>query len=276
MSRVLIAGCGDVGTALGLRLVAQGHRVWGLRRDASRLPAAIAGLAGDLARPSDLRDLPGDLDLVFYTTAATQHDDDGYRAAYVDGLRNLLEALDGTGPPPRRVIFTSSTSVYGQDDGSWVDESSATDPTGFSGQRMVEAEQLLAASPYPHTSVRFGGIYGPGRTRLLESVRSGKARCGDTPSYTNRIHRDDCADLLAHLATLPDPAPVYIGVDDAPVARCEVLHWLAERLEVASPHDAGEAGPARGKRCSNDLIRASGYHLTYPSFQDGYAPLIEG
>ena len=92
----------------------------------------------------------------------TAHDDAGYRAAYVDGLHNLLAELEGRPTPPRRVFFTSSTGVYGQDDGSWVNEGSPTEPGRFSGRRMVEAEGVLAASSIPHTSVRLGGIYAEG------------------------------------------------------------------------------------------------------------------
>lgn len=274
MGRVLIAGCGDVGSALGLRLVELGHEVWGLRRDPSRLPAALHGIAGDLTKRGDLAKLPPDLELVYYAAAASQPDEAGYRAAYVDGLENVLEVLARRGEQPRRIFFTSSTGAYGQDDGSWVDEDSPTEPQRYTGRIMLEAEALLATSTSAHTAVRLAGIYGPGRTRLLESVRDGSGRCGGPPSYGNRIHRDDCAGLLAHLAQLGEPAPLYVGVDDVPTTRCEVVHWIADRLGVARPHDERSDGPPRGKRCSNRLLSTSGYALRYPSFRDGYGALL--
>jgi nucleoside-diphosphate-sugar epimerase len=136
--RVLIAGCGYVGTALGLRLSAVGHRVWGLRRHPGELPSPIEPLAADLADPSSLAVLPRDLDWVVYAAAAGGFSDERYRAAYVDGPRHLLSALAATGIAPRRLVFTSSTGVYAQSGGEQVDETSPTEPTHFSGTRLLQ------------------------------------------------------------------------------------------------------------------------------------------
>jgi nucleoside-diphosphate-sugar epimerase len=166
--RVLIAGCGDVGAALGLELTAAGHDVWGLRREPAGLPATIHPLRADLTRPATLAGLPRGIDLAVYTVAPAEATDAAYQAVYVEGLRGLLEVLAADHEtPPRRVVFTSSTAVYGQTDGSWVDETSATDPRDFRGRRLLEAERTLLAGPIPATVVRLGGIYGAGRTRLV-------------------------------------------------------------------------------------------------------------
>jgi nucleoside-diphosphate-sugar epimerase len=125
--------------------------------------------------------------------------------------------------------------------------------------------------------VRFGGIYGPGRTRLIDSVRSGQARC-EPGLYTNRIHRDDCAGVLEHLLALAAPAPLYIGVDDEPALQCEVLRWLAQQLGVPPPVPSGAPDDSRrrggNKRCCNARLRASGYRLLYPSYCEGYTALL--
>lgn len=281
MARVLIAGCGYVGTALGTCLVAQGHVVWGLRRRIAALPPSLHRLAADLTAPEALRALPSGLDVVFYTAAADRSDDDAYRAVYVDGLRNLLEALDARRQQLRRLIFTSSTGVYSQSSGEWVDETSPTEPVEFSGRRLLEGERLVLESPLPATVLRLGGIYGPGRTRLIESVRHGSAVCSNGPPiYTNRIHREDCIGILRHLMTLPQPDDLYLGVDHEPAKQSDVLRWLAAQLGVPAP--PVEASPdsvadrhRRNKRCSNARLLASGYIFRFPTFREGYAALLE-
>ncbi len=277
-----------MGTALGELLARDRHEVFGLRRRPDGLPAAIRPLAADLSRPETLRALPPGIDLVFYTAAASAGDDDAYRAAYVDGLRHVLEALSAR--PPRRVLFTSSTGVYAQQDGEWVDEDSPTEPDQFSGKRLLEGEALLAASEIESVVLRLGGIYGPGRTRLIESVRSGRATVRrDPPVFTNRIHRDDCAGALAHLAFLSAPAACYLGVDSEPAEQAEMLTWLAKRLGVEAPRELAPdevAAPAlpgasarRGgsnKRCRNDRLLASGYRFRFPSYREGYDAVLRG
>ena len=145
-----------------------------------------------------------------------------------EGLRNLLAALRQQGQSPRRIIFLSSTAVYGQTRGEWVDESSATEPDHFSGRRLLEAEALLRESGVPAIVLRLGGIYGPRRTRLIDEVRQGRAATSrNGPRYTNRIHRDDCVGALDHLIELAEPADCYLGVD------CEPADWL--RFTVSEP-----------------------------------------
>jgi nucleoside-diphosphate-sugar epimerase len=283
MARVLIAGCGYVGAALAECLVAEGHVVWGLRRDPKGLPPAVRPLAADLTDPGTLRNLPSGLELVFYTAAPDRLDDAAYRSIYVDGLLHVLDALQHQGQKPRRVFFTSSTVVYAQSGGEWVDEASATEPTHFSGMHMLEAEGLVRSGPFPATVLRLGGIYGPGRVGLIERVRRGEAVCIDgPPTYTNRIHRNDCVGALQHLMSFPQPEDLYLGVDYEPAEECVVLRWLAGRLGVPPPRveKPGMGGAQRrragNKRCRNARLVASGYVFRYPTFRDGYGALLSG
>ncbi|MCH2170353.1 SDR family oxidoreductase [Myxococcota bacterium] len=270
-----------MGTALGELLAGQGHEVWGLRRSRMEASPFIRSIEADLAVASSLESLPGNLDFVFYTAAAGGFEEGRYKSVYVDGLSNLLEALERGGHRPRRVFFTSSTSIYAQSDGGWVDEDSPTEPGAFSGRRMLEAERLLLAGPFPATAVRLAGIYGPHRRRLIDTVRSGRAVYrDDPPHYTNRIHRDDCAGVLHHLMGLPDPDPIVLAVDSEPASQRTVMEWLATALGAPAPRaaEATDDPPRRGgsnKRCSNARLLASGYALRYPTFRDGYTPLIQ-
>jgi nucleoside-diphosphate-sugar epimerase len=273
VSRVLIAGCGYVGTALGLRLAAGGAQVWGLRRSPGGLPDPITPIAGDLTDPATT-DLVPDVDAVVIATSADRRDPDAYRRAYIDGPVRLLDGLMSRPTPPDRVLVVSSTAVYGQTDGAWVDETSPAAPSTATGQVVLDAEAAVARAA-DVTIVRFAGIYGPGRTRLIDQVRAGEATCPPEPAYTNRIHRDDCAGGLEHLLRLDVPQRLYIGVDDDPADRCEVLRWLADRLGAPPPTVTDDGSGRRGsKRCSNARLRASGYRMRYPSFRDGYADML--
>ena len=289
MARILIAGCGDVGATLGLALNAAGHAVWGLKRHPADLPSGIEPLAADLTDPATLNALPPDLDAVVYSAAAAGFSEVAYEAANVSGVRNLLAALKQAGQHPQRLLFTSSTSVYAQHQGEWVDEDSPAEAEGFSGRCIRQGEQLLWHSAWPAVAIRFGGIYGPGRTRLIDSVREGSAvRPDGPPLYTNRIHRDDCARVLEHLLNLPEPERLYLAVDDDPAPLAEVLIWLAERLGLPEPLLATQpvikpgaetrSNPAfrmrASKRCSNARLRASGFSFRYPGYRDGYGVLL--
>jgi nucleoside-diphosphate-sugar epimerase len=291
MAQVLIAGCGYVGTALALRLVAQGHKVCGLRRHEDPLPPSISLHVADLTAPETLLGLPTRLDFVFFTAAPDVSSDDDYRAIYVDGLRHLLDALQHQRQQLSRIFFTSSTTVYTQSDGGWVDEGSPTEPVHFAGIRMLEAERLVLGGPFPATVLRLAGVYGPGRERLIERVRQGHAVCPDeSPVYTNRIHRDDCAGALQHLMTLSTLDDVYIGVDHEPADECAVLRWLAAQLGVPAPRvgpppradrrrPRGPPRPQRragNRRCRNAKLASSGYEFQYPTYREGYAAILSG
>ncbi len=281
MANVLILGCGYVGTALGAVLGAEGHIVWGMRRNPENLPDPIRPLRVDIHQGTLPDALPDNLDFIFYAISSGGGGAAGYRAAYADGPRNLLRALDIKGARPRRVFFTSSTAVYPRTDGGWVDEESPAQPAHHSGRSLLEGERALLDSDHPATVVRLGGIYGPGRTRLIDAVRAGRAACREgPPRFTNRIHRDDCAGVLRHLMRMDAPEDIYVGVDDEPAEHRDVLDWLADRLGVPHPPRTGagasaSARAATNKRCSNAKIKAAGYRFLYPSYRDGYAEMLQ-
>lgn len=276
MARVLIAGCGDVGTRLGLRLAADGHAVWGLRRDPASLPAPIRPLAADLAAGTGLDTLPDGLDHVVCTIAAGGGGEAAYRQAYVEAPLRLFEALERRGARVERVLFTSSTSVYGQDDGSEVDETAPAEPASPTAALLRRGEQEVLDGPYPAVVLRLAGLYGPGRTWLIDQLRTGRARC--TPGvWSNRIHVLDAARACAHLLFLREPQPLYNGADDHPAPLCEVLDWLAGRLGVPAPArgTAADAMLRGNKRVSNRQLRRSGFQLRHPGYRDGYVDMLE-
>ncbi|WP_160667488.1 SDR family oxidoreductase [Pseudarthrobacter sp. ATCC 49987] len=297
---VLMAGCGDLGTEAGLRFAAAGHRVVGWRRSPEKLPAAIEGAAADLSA-GELPPIPADTTAVVVAIVADSPTEAAYRAAYVDGLSNVVDAVLTSGAPVQRVLFVSSTAVYGDAGGDWIDERTTPEPGGFSGRIIREAEDLLhsrlGGTGITPVVLRLGGIYGPGRTRLIDQVRGGSAVIPAESRFTNRIHRDDAAAAIVHLCTMePVPAPVYLGVDNEPAELGEVLRFLAAELGLPHPpsgaaESGGQSGgsqsgggepsrgePSRGgnKRCSNALLRGTGFDFRYPSFREGYRAILSG
>lgn len=277
---VLIAGCGDLGTEAGLRFAAAGHEVIGLRRSPEKLPVEIRGIYADLS--SAVPVIPAEVEIVVGAIAADASTEDAYRAAYVSGLANVLDALERDSVQPRRILFVSSTAVYKDSGGAVVDESTPTEPTRFSGKVLVEAEDLLfsrtRSTLSEAISLRLGGIYGPGRTRLIDQVRSGQAMIPALPRHTNRVHRDDAAAMIVHLTTMSQsPDTVYVGVDDHAAEMGDVMRFLATELQCPEPPTGPvTAGGPGDKRCTNQRLRGTGFEFTYPTFKDGYRAVLAG
>jgi nucleoside-diphosphate-sugar epimerase len=275
--KIVIVGAGYVGSALAMRLIRKGHEVWTARRSAPRPEEVIPGakpLTLDVARDVGLEQLPVDVDAVVFAVSPGASSDEAYRSVYPVGVSNLLSRA-----PSARMLLVSSTSVYGQDSGEWVDETSPAEPPNFMGRRILEAEQLLLADA-KHIVVRASGIYGPGRTSLIERVRSGEARLPASTVYTNRIHRDDLARALHFLLERPQQGGCFVATDTEPVELGQLLVWLASRLSVPSPpvlEATGTEARTRhrfSRRCLPQRLQALGFTWRYPTFREGYGVLL--
>jgi len=253
--RVLIVGCGYVGLPLGLELVGQGHEVFGLRRSRARESELVAGglkpLAADITRPEDLAKLPSPFDWVVNTVSSTKGGAEEYREVYLHGTRNLLEWLRAA--PPKKFVYTSSTSVYGQNDGSRVKETSPTERASVTSRLLVEAEKLLLEAVqtqrFPAVILRVAGIYGPGRGHLfLQYLRQEAKIAGQGERLINMVHRDDLVGAIVAALKQGRPGEIYNVVDDEPVAQLHFFRWLSETLGKEMPGFAAETEKADRKR----------------------------
>lgn len=271
---LLIVGCGDIGQRVGRALAAAGWSIHAVRRTPPADEQAFHWTAADYASEGSL-DFAQDLapDVVLTSFTPTSMDLAGYRRGFAGGASNLARGLGEH--RPRRVIMVSSTRVYAECDGGWVDEDAALATEDERALAIIEAERQLPDSGHNTSVVRFGGVYGDPNGRLLTRI----ARCEIAPAqpvrYTNRIHREDCAGFLEHLCHLAmagEPlAAVYNGVDDNPAPAHEVESWIARRLGCSSVSTVDGSKQARNhKRCRNRRLHESGYLLRFPDYMAGY------
>lgn len=270
--RVLIAGCGELGIATAACL--PDSETFGLRRNVSGLPPGIRPVAADLLTGAGFSGLPEAVNTLIYAPTPSERSEAGYRAIYVDALDRLVSML----PRPAanlRLIYVSSTAVYGQDAGEAVDERSTTAPSAFNGRVLLEGERLAASRVGDTCVLRLAGLYGPGRHWLLRRARAGEA-LSPGAHWTNRIHLDDAGALAALLAGEEQVPPCVIGVDDAPTTEREVLDWIALRLGLPPLPTRNDGALIGGKRLCNRLARSLGWRPRYPSFRDGYTSVLPG
>lgn len=274
-SNILIVGCGDLGSKVATLLSASGHVVTALSRTKKTI-SNITMLTADVTDQSTLGVIEAlTPNIIIYCVSADGRTDDQYKAQYVDGLRNVLKA-QSKNQQLTAAFFVSSTRVYGQQADIILDSETEAQPSDFGGERLLEAEQLLAGMPYQTCALRLSGIYGPGRLRMINLAKD-PARWPERNGWTNRIHRDDAARFIQHLVEMKLNgallAPHYIVTDSKPSTQYEVLHWLAHQLAISpvSPAPVQQGG----KRLSNDAMLATGFTLTYPDFEAGYSELIQ-
>jgi nucleoside-diphosphate-sugar epimerase len=286
--RILIVGCGYVGLSLGAELVRQGHEVFGLRRspenEAELKSAGIRPLYADISQRADLEKLPSEFDWVVNTVSSSKGGAEEYRQIYFEGTRNLIEWL--APHPPKKFVYTSSTSVYGQTDSSVVKETSPAEPASETSRILVETENLLlkaaAEKKIPAVILRAAGIYGPERGHLfLQYLRNEAKIAGKGDRIINMIHRDDLAGAIIAALKNGRPGEIYNAVDDEPVAQIHFFRWLSETLGKSMPPFATEEENAKRKRgltnkkVSNRRLKMElGYALKFPTFRQGYTAEI--
>ena len=286
--RVLIVGCGYVGLPLGAELARQGHQVFGIRRNPKALDelkaAHIQPISADITRAEHLERLPLPFDWVVNCVASGGGGAEEYRRLYLQGTQNLIERFAAA--PPQKFVYTSSTSVYGQIDGSVVDETSPTTPAVPTAKVLLKTEEALLVAArqktFPAVILRLAGIYGPDRGYWFKQFLAGEARMeGDGKRFLNMIHLDDVVGCV--IATLQGgrAGEIYNAVDDEPVSQCDFFQWLATTLaspmppSVALEPDAARKRGVTNKRVANGKLKAElKYQFQYPDFRRGYAAEI--
>jgi nucleoside-diphosphate-sugar epimerase len=277
MPSVLIAGCGYVGSAAARLFAEEGWEVTGWTRtgeSAERAGESATSLSAvDISDVETVRRNSFAADVVVQCASSGA---DSYLHVYRDGAANLAACF-----PNARIIFTSSTGVYTQRDGSSVTEESSAEPDSQNAQILRQAEKIVL--DHDGIVLRVAGIYGPGRSFLLRSVLNGTGVISDR--FVNQAHRDDVASAIFFLARCRavDPPRIFNVVDDTPAPRAEILGWLSARMGVSLSNSPRSADPKRArsnKRVSNAKLRSLGWVPAYPSYREGFGrsvlPALEG
>jgi nucleoside-diphosphate-sugar epimerase len=274
--RILVVGLGDLGGRIAVRLAEAGARVTGVRRSAGG-PPGIEVLPVDVRDPAACAALPEETEALVLCLTPDRRDEAGYRETFVGVARNVARRLARA--PLAGAVFVSSTAVYGQGEDAVIDDATAAAGGSWRGTVLREAEAAFDALPGPTTALRLSGLYGPGRTALLERVLRGVGAPAEPVHWTNRIHRDDAAEAVVHLlaraaAGAPLPSRV-IGTDPAPAPRHEVLAWLAARLDVALEEDAGAGGDrAPSRRILPRFLEETGFRWRHPDYRSGFEEVV--
>ncbi|NLY35342.1 MAG: NAD-dependent epimerase/dehydratase family protein [Alcaligenaceae bacterium] len=277
---ILIAGCGDLGLRAAHLLLQQGHVVYGLRRNPPKPPIPaqttvpqIQWIPADLCQPDSMQALPEKISDIVYCPTPSQRTENAYRAIFIQGLDNLLDKLNTTWL--QRIVFISSSAVYGEHHGNWVDENTPLLPLGMNGRVLQEAEQQLHALPYKSIILRLSGLYGLEKLQLLARIRAGQTRVPRHEThFTNRIHIEDAAAAIVHCLHLHQPAPCYLVSDNTPLPIDELYDWLANAMQVPCPPEGAPPAGIGNKRLINTLLLESGFRLRWPDTKQGYTALL--
>ena len=286
--KLWIFGCGDLGARLALQLNREEYSVYGVRRNPlvalarKRRADVVNWRRGDATKKENIERLLADgADVILATFTPDEHTPNGYHRAYIDTATALAEALPNLPRPPRLLIWVSSTRVYGQSGDQLLDERTPALPSGFQGDTLLAAEEIIRNAVPTTCVVRFAGIYGPGRDRLLSQVRAGRCAPPQPPQFSNRIHVDDCIGFLTYIMEKHkqgwSPEQLYIGADCTPVPMHDLQQWLAKAMGYTSAHlrEFVQTSERRSKKLSNKRMLDSGYELKYPDYRSGYSALLE-
>jgi nucleoside-diphosphate-sugar epimerase len=268
--RVLIIGCGYIGQPLATVLCAT-HEVCTASRSAEKVSKNIEAIACDITEAMSVERLPREFDVVINTVSSSKGGTGQYRSVYLEGTRRLLAHLRF-----QKYIWTSSTSVYAQTDGSVVTEESPAEPSSPTSRILRETEELVLKGQ--GIVLRLAGIYGPDRGHLFQQYLRGEARIhGNGARWLNMVHQDDAVGAIIAALENARAGEIYNVADNEPVTERAFFAWLAEQLKRDAPPTAAEselAGRKRGvtsKRVSNRKLREElRYQFTYPTFREGY------
>ncbi|MEM7196254.1 MAG: sugar nucleotide-binding protein [Pseudomonadota bacterium] len=275
---VLIVGCGKIGMPLARQLSSEGNRVTGLRRSQQNDENELLGfISADVTEIDSLGVIPKSVDQAIIILPPAERTEEGYQLQYDVGLNNILSILADLKKPPE-CVFVSSTSVYHQRHGEWVDESSDTDPDRYNGRYLVSAEWAVLQQNSDNIIVRFSGIYGGTQTQMVERLMQSASIQQSPPVYTNRIHRTDCMRALHHLSRLQQEGMLdhnlYLATDHDPASKWQMAEWFSQHFSYELPAArSGATDSDQNKRCRNTRILKTGFEFTFPTFREGYTDL---
>ena len=300
MYHIQVVGAGYAGSRIAAHFREKKQKVWALthsgKRNAEFEALGITPIIADLTKPDTLEGILPAHFIVICPAPGEKKDEEAYRKIYLEGIGNYLAAIRKN-PKPNLIVYLSSTGVYSDKKGEWVDETTPPEPDTEKGRILLEAEAQVLNSGFPSVIFRLAGIYGPGRNRLS---RPSVARDDSPDRWLNHIHVDDIAGAMPVIFNKGQAGSLYLGVDGEPILQSEFNQWLADKNVIlrAKPEESSRRSFARsfcsprrgslrmtseepgrtrplGKRCSNAKLKALGYQFKYPAYREGYEAIIK-
>jgi nucleoside-diphosphate-sugar epimerase len=271
MYHIQIVGAGYTGTRIARHFRDKKQKVWTVSRSAQKSSEdGITAVRADLTKPESLEKIPPAHFIVLCPAPDTRSESD-YRSVYLEGIGNYLSSLKNK-PRPNFILYLSSTAVWKEREGEWVDETAPADADSARGRILIDAERQVLECGLPSAVFRLSGIYGPGRNRF-EALKAGTWPENPANGWMNLIHVDDIVQAVPVLFKSGKEGEVYTGVDDEPVLKSELYLWLAEKTGIQPRFNFD--GPAGGKRCRNGKLKSLGFKPLYPSFREGYLSFLK-
>jgi len=275
MAKILIIGCGDLGQAVAIKLFSQDHHITGLKRHPPTNKQSIHYIKADISKIETLNSLTGDFQQAIIILSPDSSSTEAYQAVFETGINNLLLALNKN----TSITFISSTRVYTENNGEWVNEKTPANACDPKSRLILQAESRILAHNPLNTIIRFSGIYGRAKGYFLQQIKNA-APIQQYPSYyTNRIHRSDCIGVIVHLINKKIAGdklePIYLASDSEPSPKWDVACYLAKQMNCNKPIASSEPDQnSQNKRISNQRLMDSGYTFKYPSYKQGYQQTI--
>jgi nucleoside-diphosphate-sugar epimerase len=263
MKRILIVGCGDLGVRLAKNLSGQNIEIFAIKRNTQSLPTFIKPIAWDVTADEKIQ-IPHLFDSIFFSVAPSDHSEESYRKTYLKGFQNISHLIQDSA----QVFFISSTGVYSQNNGEWVNEESETKPTKYSGKILLETERWIEKNIPQTTIVRFSGLYSKERNSTVEKIKNNQFGKIPMNKISNRIHLEDAARILVFLYQKKKKQAIYIGTDSHPTLYCDIVDWYCKKNKIDFTKPILQK--IENKKISNKKIISEGFSFLYPSYQEGF------
>jgi len=260
--KILIIGCGDIGTAVAYKLIEKGYVVSALKRNPPLKEDGVSYIKADILDKVSLQGIEKDFEKILYILSPDSRSEEDYKKVFDEGLENVLGHFS-----ENVFTFISSSVVHQQTAGEWVDEESIMIATNMRSEVLQKAEEKVLSHNLENSIIRFSGIYGRGGNHLLKKLKNGEAMQYSPPYFTNLIHKEDCVGVIVFIMTGQFEERVFIASDRNPMPLYDVACLVAKEHNLPLPKKNILASDAKqNKRLSSERLVKLGYQFIYPSY----------
>ena len=275
--KALIIGCGYLGSKVAKIWQQRDQHVAVVTRSQDNAnhfcELGYQPIMADITDAESLSKIPTDTNVVLFSVGFDRSRYSNIRQVYVDGLKNVLDRLRGS---DCHFVYISSTGVFGDCAGQWIDETTSAEPIRPGGQACLDAEQLVIERLENYTILRLAGIYGPGRIPRLKAIKDQAWNELGQSGHINLIHVDDAAEIVALMVDKKILGEMFLVSDGQPVDRQKFYEFIADQVgtspinwTVETKVDVSRRSAADKKVSNRKLLEHTHYRFQFPDFQSG-------